>query len=375
MSVTVIPYGGSINETDSLLRVSSQGNGIGKYLVNNVHLGLLGLRKSSVEAGSPQAAAMQPIGQNSMAPCLVQKDSARLNSDDRRQLLGQIRQCNADMILIPMGTTKAIETANYISKNLPPEFLREKLVVFTASHDLFSHHPGDGKFNLGYAHAQRLSSERGVRIAIHAGVFKPDEVCIDSEPRGIFFTNENQEAACSPVASDLLLIGFGGTIEGQEQSIEQRFAGGFSHPYIKEKIVPKQQPHFVDLAIQCDSRELTERHIQQLKATIRHAKQTEFVVTVGTFKVEEVGRRLVDDVDFMEMIHQAGKRVVFAVACELPTKQDSDAFYNLGFALGAVPHVTPGIYLSVHGLISEIGAMTKRMSGVRPYAYFAPAAK
>lgn len=361
MPVTIIPFGGSINNNDRMMGLTSRENGIGRHLVNNVHVGLLGID------------GVKAIGQNSMSTDLTQKDSSMLDREDMRRLKSEIELCEADMVLVAMGLAKANEVGNYLRQNLPEHILNSKLIVITGSHDLFSDHPGDARFNLGYAQGHRFSSERGVRVAIHSELFKPEEIAIQFEPRSVFFLNDASEDSFSPMNPNTLIIGMGGTIEGQELSVQQKFKAGFCEGYIKEKIKPKQLPNFFNLAVSHDSRQLTERHVASLKAIIRDTKQTEIVVTVGTFGAEAVGSRILQDQQLMQTLRNEGKRVVFAVAMELPTEQHSDAFYNLGFALAAVRHIEAGVYLSVHGLISEVGAMTKNPAGrgkVGPY--FAP---
>ncbi|MFN4894499.1 MAG: asparaginase domain-containing protein [Pseudomonadota bacterium] len=359
--VTIIPFGGSINNNDRLSRLSSSDNGVGKYLIHQVRLGLLGIEGAAA------------IGQNSMSPNLTQKDSSMLGRDDMQRLKEEIELCDAPIILVAMGLGRATEVGNYLRQNLSEHVREHKLIVMTGSHDLFSQHPGDSRFNLGYAQGYRFSAERGVRIALHCGLFKPEEIGIQLESRGVFFLADADEDRFSPLAPNTLIIGMGGTIEGQELSVQQKFQAGFCENYIREQVRPKQMPTFFDIAVAYDSRELTVQHINKLKATILGAQQTELVVTVGTFGAEVVGTKLREDSSFMQALHEKGKKVVFAVAMNLPTEQHSDAFYNLGFALSAVRHVAPGLYLSVHGLVGEIGSMSKINSGKGgPGPYFAP---
>lgn len=360
MPVTVIPFGGSITENDRLLGLSSGNNVIGKYLVKDVNLGLLGID------GVPA------IGHNTMSPSLAQKDSSMLTRNDMDRLAEEIKLCSAQMIIVAMGMSKIIEVGRYLEKNLPASDREQKLVTLVASHDLFSAHPGDARFNLGFAFGQRFSSERGVRIALHAGLFKPDEICIQNEPREVYFLDNEVELNYSPLSSQILIIGMGGTIEGQELSLAQKFEQGFCEPYIRGVIQPKQLPEFFSIKVSADSREITVEDVKKLKATILHTPKTEIVVTMGTWAAEKVGQALVDDNEFLRQLLAKDKRVGFALACQLPTEQNSDAFYTLGCVLAALQHLSPGVYTGVHGLMSEIGRMTKIPGARAAKPYFAP---
>jgi len=359
-AVAIIPFGGSINNNDLRDAIASRDNGIGKHLFNDVHLGLLGIH------------GIRAIGHNYVFNNLQQKDSSLLTRDDMSALRAEIERIPADTIVVAMGLYRATEVGRYLSQNLPKHVIEKKLIILTGSHDLFSAHPGDARFNIGYAHAQRFNSERGVRIAINSAMYRPEDIGIDIANRSTFFLDDVAERAVSPIAPDTLLIGLGGTIEGQELDIGQLLSSGFSKKYITETIRPRQAPQFLDLTVTKDSRELTAADLDRLRAAIRNVKQTEIIVTVGTWGAELVGAKLHEDQQLMAELERSGKRVVCAVACKLPTEQNSDAFYNLGFAFGAVPHLKSGVYLSVHGLISEIGAMTKIRSRNSVGPYFAP---
>jgi L-asparaginase/Glu-tRNA(Gln) amidotransferase subunit D len=361
--MALVPFGGSICSLDAAYGAKNTAlPAMVPYLLEIVHASFAGLKRSY---------GILPAGESYLVRSFPDKstihlrDSSHLTHQDYSALLEVVRQHQARVIIVPMGTTKLIESARYIQANLSDGEKGDKLVVFTGSHRLWYNVPGDAQFNLGYALAQRFSERTGVVVAMHGGVFDPDKIFLSGAESGgvatLTFLSRAQEFATPTRNFSQSVLSMGGTIEGAEVDLDQRFAYGFFKDYLQRVINPRQMPDYINIASDRDSRELSEKDIGSLIANIDASRAQELVVPVGTFGAERVAASMVGDESLMQNIRAQGKRVLLTVACILPSEgAQSDAPANMGFAMGVAPHIKePGVYLAVNGTVCDPSAVKK----------------
>ncbi len=136
----------------------------------------------------------------------------------------------------------------------------------------------------------------------------------------------------------------GGTIEGLEYSSIEN----------KPLKAPKKIEHFlqalsvsfefsIEKVFSKDSRFITDVDRRTLADKIRESKEDKILVTHGTLTMVETAKFL-GALDLQKTIVIVGSFV-------LGTEIDSDAPFNLGFAIGALQSLEPRVYIAMHGKV------------------------
>lgn len=104
---------------------------------------------------------------------VVMKDSRELTGDDIKAICEAVNNAPAERVLITHGTYTMPDTARYIEQNMNSE----KAVILTGSIiPLQGYDMSDAPFNLGFAMAQLLNMQSGVKIVLQGHVFAPQDV-------------------------------------------------------------------------------------------------------------------------------------------------------------------------------------------------------
>lgn len=109
------------------------------------------------------------------------KDSREITDDTRARILEVIETSDADKFIITHGTYTMPDTGLYLQKHLKDKAKDSKIVITGSFFPLDGFSPNDASFNLGYAIAAVQNIEKGVYIAMHAQIFKPEDVLKDKE--------------------------------------------------------------------------------------------------------------------------------------------------------------------------------------------------
>ena len=112
----------------------------------------------------------------------------------------------------------------------------------------------------------------------------------------------------------------------------------------------------IETLIQKDSLDITDDDRQKVKEWVKSNKNKLFVITHGTDTMVETAKTLGTP---------TGKTIVLTGAM-LPARfKDSDADFNLGFALGAVQSLQPGVYIAMNGEIFKPEEVAKNRDASR----------
>ena len=112
----------------------------------------------------------------------------------------------------------------------------------------------------------------------------------------------------------------------------------------------------IDALLRKDSLELTEPDRDAIVAAVRRADADRILVTHGTDTMLETAERL---------RAVSGKTIVLTGSMQPATLRDSDAVFNIGFALGVLRTATPGVYVAMNGQLFEPGHARKNRSANR----------
>ena len=106
------------------------------------------------------------------------------------------------------------------------------------------------------------------------------------------------------------------------------------------------KPHFtysIEQVFSKDSRDITEQDRQKLLDAIVSSPHENIIITHGTFTMRETA-------EFLEKGLPEGKKVVITGAMiPITGFTSSDAGFNLGYAIGLLGSLQPGVYLSMNG--------------------------
>jgi L-asparaginase len=105
-----------------------------------------------------------------------------------------------------------------------------------------------------------------------------------------------------------------------------------------------------------DSLEMNQNHRQCLLQHISNSSHSQIVITHGTDTMPQTA-------DFLRK-QNLGKTLVLCGAMRPHSLGQSDASFNLGFALGAVSLLTPGVYVAMNCKIFEEGVQKNKSIGI-----------
>lgn len=110
-----------------------------------------------------------------------------------------------------------------------------------------------------------------------------------------------------------------------------------------------------------DSLELTQSDRQKLVQTIQTSPHNKILITHGTDTMVESANYIAKHL-FADVPTQIGgnERVVVLVGAMIPYRfKDSDALFNLGFAMGVAQTLGSGVYVAMNGRVFEHNGVVK----------------
>lgn len=115
-------------------------------------------------------------------------------------------------------------------------------------------------------------------------------------------------------------------------------------------------PHRVTQLLRKDSLDLTDDHRTAIKDAVSASDAAQILVTHGTDTMIKTALFLADIAD---------KTIVLTGAMQPASLRNSDAAFNVGFALAAVQTLLPGVYIAMNGQIFDPATTAKDRAGHR----------
>ncbi len=106
-----------------------------------------------------------------------------------------------------------------------------------------------------------------------------------------------------------------------------------------------------------DSREIDDSDRDNMAAAIKASHKKYFIVTHGTFTLCDTAKYLAE---LYGNEGYAGKTIIFVGAFFPLYLPESDAPFNMGFAIGAINLLPPGVYVAMNGRIFPSGTVVKQ---------------
>lgn len=147
--------------------------------------------------------------------------------------------------------------------------------------------------------------------------------------------------------SSILFIQTGGTID--KKYPQKPGAYGFE---IEDaaflKILSKANVNFdfeVNTPFRKDSQEITEDDRKELLKICKNSQHSHIIMTHGTDTMIETAK----------FLSQLINKTIVLTGAHLPEcVKESDADFNLGFAIGIIQNIREGVYIAMHGMIRKI---------------------
>lgn len=154
--------------------------------------------------------------------------------------------------------------------------------------------------------------------------------------------------------NDIQLLLTGGTIDAEfDPSLDTPISSTRSHikPYLLKFIQPEFDI-FEKAITLVDSRDITDNMRQVIFDHILDSRSDYIVLTHGTYTMAETGRYLKDKIENNKRVKD--KRIVIVGSFyPLVGFSSSDAPYNLGYAIGVVEYLKPGVYLAMNSRLFD----------------------
>ncbi|WP_026935025.1 asparaginase domain-containing protein [Christiangramia echinicola] len=146
----------------------------------------------------------------------------------------------------------------------------------------------------------------------------------------------------------MVILTTGGTIQGIDPSSQSEIS--------LEKLLEPVKLSFtyqVKNIVSKDSRSITDKDRELLLRAIQESNSDKILITHGTYTMAEtakyIGRQELD------------KTIVLVGSFILGSSSNSDAPFNLGFAIGSLQFLKPDVYIAMHGKVFHWSSVTKNL--------------
>lgn len=112
--------------------------------------------------------------------------------------------------------------------------------------------------------------------------------------------------------------------------------------------------HRITQLMRKDSLDLTDDDRELIHAAVKGSDAAQILVTHGTDTMVQTAARLAD---------VKGKIIVLTGAMQPASLRNSDAAFNVGFALAAVQTLSPGVFIAMNGQIFDPAKAAKDRAG------------
>ena len=159
---------------------------------------------------------------------------------------------------------------------------------------------------------------------------------------------------------NIQLLLTGGTIDSEWSPVEDTavpFARSNIKPYLEKFINPDFEIWEKTITM-ADSRSIDDNVRRMLLGGISQSKSDRIIITHGTYTMSETAVFLGDAVAKDKKLEN--KRVILVGSFyPLSGFAQTDAPYNLGYAIGAIEHISPGVYVAMNSRLFKPSEVEK----------------
>lgn len=148
------------------------------------------------------------------------------------------------------------------------------------------------------------------------------------------------------------IITAGGTIEGLDKELRNKEAAVSIKGFLESANISFQ--YIIEETFKKDSRSITFDDREYLVEKIQTSKASKILITHGTFTMEDTAAHIGK--------LNLNKTIVLTGSFILGSSQNTDAPFNLGYALCALQFLEPDVYVAMHGRIFHWKNVTKNLN-------------
>ena len=152
----------------------------------------------------------------------------------------------------------------------------------------------------------------------------------------------------------IVFVQTGGTIDKDYPTARKGYAFEIAEPAVR-RILEKINPSFdfeIISILKKDSLDITEEDRMKILETCEKADSDKIIITHGTDTMIETAK----------ILNKIRSKTIILTGAMKPEKfSDSDASFNVGTAVGAIPILKNGIYIAMNGKITSWGNVQRNL--------------
>jgi len=158
----------------------------------------------------------------------------------------------------------------------------------------------------------------------------------------------------------ICFIQTGGTIDKDYPAGTGAYAFKIGKP-ATEELLNKVEPSFEYTIVELckkDSQDLTDNDRQQMIESIKQTETDKIIITHGTDTMIKTG---------LSLNKIKNKTVILTGALRPASMSKTDADFNIGVAIGAIPYLSHGIYVCMNGIVKDVNLSQRDLNTGRFY--------
>lgn len=340
----------------NLTEIISTGGTIDSYF-DQKHDKILPLRKSCIPQYLSDFVRIQP-------PCiyheLIMKDSRDFNfEEDMTNLIAHIRASVADSFIVTIGTFAMPDVALQLSTAFDWKSLNKQITFTGAMSPMYGFLRSDGGFNLGYAFAHRKPHKEkfAVSLAMNAEISSAGTIAKDLRT-GNFRPLNIKSILERNLKNPIHIISTGGSIDGKYDALDGVILTEESHiPQYLRVLEVHKKISFTKIKKLKHSFDLDEKDFLEIFESIKSSPHKNIIVTMGIYSLQKLATYLQENI-----LHIKDKRIILTGSRYTLFYDDlTDASFNLGYSIGIVSSIKPGVYVALGGSIISPNRIMKTL--------------
>lgn len=291
---------------------------------------------------------------------LFLKDSRKVDRAHREKITNEVIESGAQRVLCTTGTFLMPDIGKSIASH-PSEDLFKKLnrkaVLTGALKPITGYTLSDGPFNLGMSMAIfEHDFDYTTLIVMNGSCFPAEHVTKD-----LTTAKFNFDAGPDLLPFDtFFLIPLGGTIDFECDGLDsfRPRQSSIIPDYLRDHVRINRDFSSTTPFIK-DSRDLSNEDLRTIAELVSSVSQNNVLITMGMYRMWDVYDYLTTTCK--EVLKE--KRVVITASrIPLSITDYSDAGFNIGYSLGKIEFMNPGVYVSICGKVLDQGEDIFRLS-------------
>jgi L-asparaginase len=289
------------------------------------------------------------ISANVRSKVMFLKDSRKVNFDDQDAVANEVAETTADRILGTSGTFLMPDIVMRIAQHPMAKLFEEfgkRIVLTGALIPLREYIMSDAGFSLGMSVAvlQEELRERFL-LVMNGSCFDGRNVRKDTS-NAYFGSSDGRDVL---PYDGFTLIPAGGSVDFVPDGLDRLVPAreSFVPDFLRRKVKINRQ-FYSSTPFTKDSRELSDKDKETIVKIIKESSHDHILITLGIYKVREIQKYLRE-----ELGDALNDKVIVLTGSRVPLSltDKTDASFNIGYALGKIGFLPPGVHVGFAGKI------------------------